>query len=196
MIESEVRHADLDLGNLVYDDVSGRLCLIDYGNSQWYQPGYHLPGHENETEAFAYGITVGHHRTEGPDSKKPYLAEEDTVAFAAIAASLLSVPRPFQPNKYEFRSLTSSFLSILGLKDLESYVAQMNFTMPAYVQEQIGDIPHERADLHQFQENTCNKGLLSDAAIDLLDGLLRYSVTERMTFFRQNLTVDHPFFLE
>jgi serine/threonine protein kinase len=178
-------HCDLANTNVLFHREARQVGVIDFGMSVRMP---HEWGAINSTtlrqvEDTKFKITFIWANGE------PRLYQDDILALGAFLAQFLSLPTPWRPE--ELPKYNTMLLKVAGTHELVALAKKYKFKLPKWIAQNMTAYPKERMDW-RAHENECNKGWLTDDAVDMLNGLLQYSYTERRAFFLD--AHAHPFF--
>lgn len=187
-------HSDLHPENILYERSTGSVCVIDYGRMEAKPVWFDARGKVERAEKYMYDKIMKQPRGKGR------IYRDDVLALGTILATLLSVPEPM-PEFADMKKASMHFLyywnfrslvKVLGLHHAEKYAAKHGLKLPEVVMSDTASLLQTRKRKWRDFENECNKELLTEDAMDLLDKMMRYSYFERQLHF-VNIT-QHPFF--
>lgn len=172
-----IMHRDVKPHNVMIDQTTKTLRLIDWGLAEYYHPG---------TE---YNVRVASRYFKGPELLADFRLYDyslDLWSFGCMLASIVFKKEPF----FHGKSNTDQFVQIvrvLGSDDLHIYLEKYGLTL-AEEYEDLGY--YSRRPWKRFV-NENNRHLVSDELIDFFDKVLRYDHQERLT---AQEAMAHPYF--
>ncbi|GJE99290.1 casein kinase II subunit alpha [Phanerochaete sordida] len=163
-----IMHRDVKPGNVMFDRAHRKLRLIDWGLAEFYHP---------ETE---YHIRVGSRYYKGPEllvEYKKYDYSLDLWSVGCMLASMIFRKEHFFRGRDNEDQLLR-ILKVLGTDSFERYLEKYGLFIrtdnPGLLES------HPKVPWTRFM-TTDNKPNITTEVIDLLDKLLRYDHTERLT---------------
>ncbi|XP_049622937.1 casein kinase II subunit alpha-like [Suncus etruscus] len=173
-----IMHRDIKPENILYDQSRRKVWLIDWGMSQFYNPGE------------LYSVQVATRYYKGPELLVEYEMYDyslDMWSMGCILASLIFQKEPFFRGRDNSDQLLK-IVKVLGTTRFYEYIRKYKIKLDVQLKKTVGR--HPRVDWHTFVRNE-NKHLFSPEALDLLDKLLQYDPQSRLTAIE---AMEHPFF--
>ncbi len=166
-------HRDIKPQNMIITD-KRQLKIIDWGLAEFYWPNYR------------YSVRVASRYYKGPELlvEYPYYDYSlDIWSFGCVLAELIFKKFPFFHGSSNNDQMCK-IIKFLGKKDLRLYLKKfnINYEIPDYG-------PEERISFKTFLNE--NQSIIFKDGIDLLDKILIYDHSERLT---ASQCLEHPFF--
>ncbi|GJP53625.1 hypothetical protein CLOM_g12779 [Closterium sp. NIES-68] len=173
-----IMHRDVKPHNVMIDHQRRQLRLIDWGLAEFYHPG------------MAYNVRVASRYFKGPEllvDLEEYDYSLDMWSFGCMLAGMVFRREPFFCG-WDNADQLVKIAQVLGTDGLFDYVKRYGVKMDPHLQLLLGRRP--RKPWSRFV--TCdNHHLVSAQAVDLIDRLLRYDHSTRLT---AQEAMAHPFF--
>lgn len=161
-------HRDVKPHNVMIDHERRKLRLIDWGLAEFYHQG---------TE---YNVRVASRYFKGPELLVDYQEYDyslDMWSLGCMFASMIFRIEPFFHGQSNTDQLVK-IAKVLGTDDLFDWLDRIEIELDAQYDNVLGRFP--KKNWHSFV-TTENSRFISDDALDFLDGLLRYDLTQRLT---------------
>ncbi|KAG5875051.1 hypothetical protein JTB14_026182 [Gonioctena quinquepunctata] len=163
-----IMHRDVKPHNIVIDQDSRKIRLIDWGLAEFYHPGQE------------YNVRVASRYFKGPELLVDYGYYDyslDMWSVGCMFASMLFRKEPF------FHGLDNSdqlvrIVKVLGTSELNAYLKKYNIVIDQKLQALLG--VHTRKSWQRFV-HTEHEYLITDQAINLLESLLKIDHMDRIT---------------
>lgn len=175
-----IMHRDIKPQNILYNQKNKKLKVIDWGLSEFYHP-------EQE-----YSVRVASRYFKAPElliNITQYDYSIDLWSTGCILAALIFKKEPFFHGQDNSDQLVK-IMKVLGTDDLLKYTAKYDITLDSEVLELLQ--PHSKKRWSRFIK-TEYANLAPTDAIDLLNNLLRYDPSERLT---AKEAMRHSYFIE
>lgn len=163
-----IMHRDVKPHNVMIDHERRKLRLIDWGLAEFYHQG---------TE---YNVRVASRYFKGPELLVDYQEYDyslDMWSLGCMFASMIFRIEPFFHGQSNTDQLVK-IAKVLGTDDLFDWLDRIEIELDAQYDNVLGRFP--KKNWHSFV-TTENSRFISDDALDFLDGLLRYDLTQRLT---------------
>lgn len=173
-----IMHRDVKPHNVMIDHDNRKLRLIDWGLAEFYHPGQE------------YNVRVASRYFKGPEllvDHQEYDYSLDMWSFGCMLASMIFRKEPFFHGHDNYDQLVR-IAKVLGTDELFEYVEKYHIELDPRFNDILGR--HSRKRWERFTHSE-NELLVSPEAIDLLDKLLRYDISERLT---AREAMEHPYF--
>ncbi|KXN74235.1 putative casein kinase II, alpha chain [Conidiobolus coronatus NRRL 28638] len=163
-----IMHRDVKPHNVMIDHENKKLRLIDWGLAEFYHPGT------------SYNVRVASRYFKGPEllvDMQEYDYSLDMWSLGCMFASMIFRKEPFFHGSDNYDQLVK-IAKVLGTPDLYSYLDKYEINLDSRYDDILGNYPRKPWNKFITPENS---HLVSNAAIDFLDKLLRYDHQERLT---------------
>jgi len=163
-------HRDVKPHNVMIDHEKRQLRLIDWGLAEFYHPGRE------------YNVRVASRYFKGPEllvDHEEYDYSLDLWSFGCILASLIFRKEPFFHGHDNFDQLVK-IAKVLGTQDLYAYLEKYNIEIDPHFNQLLGSVRQQPKNWMRFVTPE-NKHLVTTDSVDLVDKLLRYDHSERLT---------------
>ncbi|XP_055986212.1 casein kinase II subunit alpha-like [Sorex fumeus] len=163
-----IMHRDLKPDNIMIDHKQRKLWLIDWGMSQFYNPG----------EEYSADVVTRFYK--GPELLVEYEMYDyslDMWSMGCVLASMIFRKDPFFAGNSNNDQLLK-IVSILGTNRFYAYIQKYRIKLDKQLRKVVGK--HPRVNWQHFISGE-NKHLVSREALDLLDNLLQYDPQLRLT---------------
>ncbi|XP_012791090.1 casein kinase II subunit alpha-like [Sorex araneus] len=163
-----IMHRDLKPENIMIDHKQRKLWLIDWGMSQFYNPG----------EEYSAEVVTRFYK--GPELLVEYEMYDyslDMWSLGCVLASMIFRKDPFFAGSNNNDQLLK-IVSILGTNRFYAYIQKYRIKLDKQLRIIVGK--HPRVRWQHFISGE-NKHLVSPEALDLLDNLLQYDPQLRLT---------------
>lgn len=164
-----IMHRDVKPLNIVINEQTKELRLIDWGLADFYFP-------EKE-----YNVRVASRYYKGPEllvDDKLYHYSLDIWSLGCTMAGMIFKVDTFFKGSDNFDQLVK-IIKVLGEDELHEYLYRYGLKLPKEVRKAIKDHDYQRVPFTAFI-NDNNKHMVSPEAIDLLEKLLKYDKNERV----------------
>ena len=175
-----IMHRDVKPLNIVIDNESKELRLIDWGLADFYVP-------DKE-----YNVRVASRYYKGPEllvDDRLYHYSLDIWSLGCTMAGMIFKVDTFFKGADNFDQLIK-IMRVLGEEDLHEYVHKYNLKIPKEVKKLMRGQEFEKRSWESFVTSR-NKHMISAEALDLLDKMLRYDKNERI---KVPDAMNHPYF--
>lgn len=175
-----IMHRDIKPHNVMIDHERRILRLIDWGLAEFYHP-------EQE-----YSVRVATRYYKGPEllvDMKYYDYSLDVWSIGCMLAGIVFKKEPFFYGHDNYDQLVK-IAKVLGTDDLHKYFEKYGLKFAPAYQEILGN--HSKKPWSKFVHHE-NQHLVSPEVIDLLDRMLVYDHSKRITPLE---AMEHPFFNE
>ncbi|GAA6026088.1 hypothetical protein JCM8202_002516 [Rhodotorula sphaerocarpa] len=161
-------HRDVKPLNILIDHSQRKLRLIDWGLAEFYHPGVEL------------NVRVASRYYKGPELLVEYTHYDYSLDLWSVGCTMGTMVFRRDPlfHGTSNEDQLVKIARVLGTDDLWRYLDRYNLELDSEFETQIGR--HARKPWTKFITSD-NEHLVSNAAIDLLDRLLRYEHTDRPT---------------
>ncbi|KAI0237164.1 Casein kinase II subunit alpha' [Massospora cicadina] len=173
-----IMHRDVKPHNVMIDHTQKKLRLIDWGLAEFYHPKTH------------YNVRVASRYFKGPEllvGFEQYDYSLDMWSTGCMLASMIFRKEPFFHGSDNYDQLVK-IAKVLGTDNLSVYLEKYSITLDDHYDEILGSYPRKPWNKFITVEN---QRLVTNAAIDFLDKLLRYDHLERLT---PREAMAHPYF--
>lgn len=163
-----IMHRDVKPHNVMIDHEKRQLRLIDWGLAEFYHPGRE------------YNVRVASRYFKGPEllvDLQDYDYALDMWSLGCMFAGMIFRKEPFFHGHDNYDQLVR-IAKVKGTDELYEYLTKYDLELDPHFDGILGG--HARKSWDKFI-TTENKHLVSQEAIDFLDGLLRYDHQERFT---------------
>lgn len=164
-----IMHRDVKPLNIVINEQTKELRLIDWGLADFYFP-------DKE-----YNVRVASRYYKGPEllvDDKLYHYSLDLWSLGCTMAGMIFKVDTFFKGSDNFDQLVK-IIKVLGEDELHEYLYRYGLKLPKEVRKAIKDHDYQRVPFTAFI-NDNNKHMVSPEAIDLLEKLLKYDKNERV----------------
>ena len=164
-----IMHRDVKPLNIVINEKTKELRLIDWGLADFYIP-------EKE-----YNVRVASRYYKGPEllvDDKLYHYSLDIWSLGCTMAGMIFKVDTFFKGSDNFDQLVR-IVKVLGEDDLHEYCQRYGLKIPKEVKKALRDHAYEKVPFEQFV-NDNNKHMVSKEALDLLSKMLVYDKNERI----------------
>ncbi|XP_953303.1 casein kinase II, alpha subunit, putative [Theileria annulata] len=175
-----IMHRDIKPHNVMIDHEKKILRLIDWGLAEFYHP-------EQE-----YSVRVATRYYKGPEllvDMRYYDYSLDIWSIGCMLAGIIFKKEPFFYGHDNYDQLVK-IAKVLGTEDLHRYFEKYGLKFAPAYQEILGN--HSKKPWTKFVHHE-NQHLVSPEVMDLLDRMLVYDHTKRITPLE---AMEHPFFNE
>jgi len=175
-----IMHRDLKPPNIMIDHEQRELRLIDWGLAEFY--------HKNQS----YNVRVASRYFKGPELLLGYTFYDYSVdmwALGCILAGMIFRREPFFHGRDDKDQLIK-IVKVLGTKELFKYLRKYSLKLPA-VYDGILDSDRLPAKPWKKMITPENSHYINKESLDIVDRLLRYDHTERLT---ASEAMTHPYF--
>lgn len=173
-----IMHRDIKPHNVMVDQATRKLRLIDWGLAEFYHPGQE------------YNVRVASRYFKGPELLVEYGYYDyslDMWSLGCVFASMIFRKEPFFHGNDNYDQMVR-IVRVLGTADFYVYLAKYNIKIDLKFKEMIGT--HTRKKWDRFI-TTENEYLVNDEALDFLESLLRY---DHMTRITAKEALEHTYF--
>ncbi len=173
-----IMHRDVKPHNIVVDQETKKLRLIDWGLAEFYHPNKE------------YNVRVASRYFKGPEllvDLQDYDYSLDIWSLGCMFAGMIFRQEPFFHGSSNNDQLVK-IACVLGTKDLYEYTSKYGLILKDGLRRQVGQ--HSRKSWDRFK-TAANAHLVTDDALDLLDQMLVYDHQKRITAKK---AMEHPFF--
>ncbi|KAI9298830.1 CMGC/CK2 protein kinase [Neoconidiobolus thromboides FSU 785] len=173
-----IMHRDVKPHNVMIDHSKRKLRLIDWGLAEFYHP------------KMEYNVRVASRYFKGPEllvDFQMYDYSLDMWSVGCMLASMIFRKEPFFHGSDNYDQLVK-IAKVLGTEKLFDYIDKYKIKLDRRYDEILGRYPLKPWSKFITPEN---QKLVSNAAIDYLDKLLRYDHQERLT---PTEAMAHPYF--
>eukprot|EP01038_Epipyxis_sp_PR26KG_P011332 gene11332-15196_t len=163
-----IMHRDVKPHNVMIDHEKRQLRLIDWGLAEFYRPGEE------------YNVRVASRYFKGPEllvDFQEYDYSLDMWSLGCMFAGMIFKKEPFFHGHDNYDQLVR-IAKVLGTDDLYDYLDKYELELDPHFDGIMSN--HSKKPWVRFVTGE-NQHLVSDAAIDFLDNLLRYDHHERLT---------------
>lgn len=163
-----IMHRDVKPHNVMIDHKKRQLRLIDWGLAEFYHPGKE------------YNVRVASRYFKGPEllvDMRDYDYSLDMWSLGCMFASMIFRKEPFFHGRDNYDQLVK-IVKVLGTDDLYAYLEKYDLTLDSNFDNLLSR--HSRKPFSRFITPE-NQHLVSDEAINFLEGLLKYDHQERWT---------------
>ncbi|CAH0546079.1 unnamed protein product [Brassicogethes aeneus] len=163
-----IMHRDVKPHNIIVDQESRRIRLIDWGLAEFYHPGQE------------YNVRVASRYFKGPELLVDYGYYDyslDMWSLGCMFASMIFRKEPFFHGNDNYDQLVR-IVKVLGTNELNVYLKKYNIELDNKLQAMIG--LHAKKSWQRFI-TTENEYLVNDQAFNLLESLLRFDHMERIS---------------
>lgn len=173
-----IMHRDVKPHNVMIDHDKRELRLIDWGLAEFYQPGQE------------YNVRVASRYFKGPEllvDLRDYDYSLDIWSLGCMFAGIIFRKEPFFHGKDNYDQLVR-IAKVLGTDDMFKMLNKYRLELGPQYEPLIAHFPRKpwRTFITKDVEHLC-----SDEAIDLLDRMLRYDPSDRVTAPE---ALQHPYF--
>jgi len=175
-----IMHRDVKKGNLLVNEASGQVWLIDWGLSEFYLPGKEYP------------VRVATRAYKGPElllGIRDYDYSLDMWSLGCVFGAMLFRKSQLFKGEDDWHQL-KKIVRVLGTDGLDEYAERYQVSNPEYTRVRAGMGDVKRKPWRELV-NESNKTLVTDEALDLLGQMLRYDHAERISAAQ---ALKHPFF--
>jgi len=173
-----IMHRDVKPHNVMIDHEKREIRLIDWGLAEFYHPGQE------------YNVRVASRYFKGPEllvDFQEYDYSLDMWSLGCMLAGMIFKKEPFFHGQDNYDQLVK-IAKVLGTDDLFDYLDKYDLELDPNFDGILST--HTKKPWTRFI-NAENNHLVSEAAIDLVDKLLRYDHQERLT---AQEAMAHPYF--
>jgi len=173
-----IMHRDVKPHNVMIDHEKRQLRLIDWGLAEFYHPGQE------------YNVRVASRYFKGPEllvDFQEYDYSLDLWSLGCMFAGMIFKKEPFFHGHDNYDQLIR-IAKVLGTEELFDYLDKYSLELDPHFDGLLST--HTKKPWSRFITIE-NQHLVSDAAIDLVDKLLRYDHQERLTAVE---AMAHPYF--
>lgn len=156
-----IMHRDVKPHNIMIDHSKRELDLIDWGLAEYYHPGRE------------YNVRVASRYFKGPELLVDFQVYDyslDLWSFGCTMASMIFMKEPFFKGRDNYDQLVK-IVKVLGTDDFNTYLKKYNIELDSHYDGLITSYSRKPWNMFITKEN---EHLVSNEAIKLLDGLLKY----------------------
>jgi casein kinase II subunit alpha len=172
-----VMHRDVKPQNIMYDQRTHQLRLIDWGLAEFYHPQQRYNIHVASRHFKAIELLVDY---------QCYDYSVDIWAFGVTMGAILINRNPLFRGNDDF-DMVAKIAHVLGRADLDAYLAKYGIEIPEPMARGLAKAPRARKDFAQLFKGR----LATPDAVDLVDLCLRYDHMARIT---ADEALEHPYF--
>lgn len=163
-----IMHRDVKPHNVMINHAQRKLRLIDWGLAEFYHP------------RTAYNVRVATRCLKGPELLVGYEYYDyslDLWSFGCVLASIIFRKEPFFHGRDNYDQLVR-IARVLGTSALWDYLDKYGIILSSAFDDILGQFPQKPWSHYVTSEN---QDRVSNEAIDLIDGVLQYDHTARLT---------------
>ncbi|EJD36037.1 Pkinase-domain-containing protein [Auricularia subglabra TFB-10046 SS5] len=163
-----IMHRDVKPHNVMIDHSRRKLRLIDWGLAEFYHP------------EVAYNVRVASRCYKGPELLVGYEYYDyslDLWSLGCMLASIMFRKEPFFHGRDNHDQLVR-VAKVLGTAGLDAYLDAYNIALDPIFDDILGRYPRKAWTAFITSDN---QHLVSNEAVDFLDGVLRYDHADRLT---------------
>jgi casein kinase II subunit alpha len=166
-----IMHRDVKPQNIMYEPQTRKLRLIYWGLAEFYQPRARYNIHVASRHFKAIELLVDY---------QCYDYSVDIWGFGVTMAGIIFNRTPFFRGNDDF-DMVAKIATVLGRADLDAYLKKYAIDIPEAMAK---DLPKRKARMDFAslrQKGDKDRGLITPAAVDLLNRCLRYDHMERIS---------------
>eukprot|EP00009_Paramoeba_aestuarina_P005800 CAMPEP_0201518400 /NCGR_PEP_ID=MMETSP0161_2-20130828/9260_1 /ASSEMBLY_ACC=CAM_ASM_000251 /TAXON_ID=180227 /ORGANISM="Neoparamoeba aestuarina, Strain SoJaBio B1-5/56/2" /LENGTH=337 /DNA_ID=CAMNT_0047916175 /DNA_START=29 /DNA_END=1042 /DNA_ORIENTATION=+ len=173
-----IMHRDVKPHNVIINPHTKTIKLIDWGLAEFYHEGTPLNVRVSSRYFKSPALLVNH---------QLYHYNLDMWSLGCMFAGMIFMKEPFFRGENNVDQLVK-ITRVMGTNGLVDYMKKYNLPLPKEYKDVLK--PSKRRHWVDFVTDN-NKHLCHDAAIDLLDRLLKYDMEERI---QSTEAIEHPYF--